>query len=165
MSAKAIMALSKYQELGTVQDIKKMHENCQKLYAKVGTHKQLVDEGYKSLKTIKKLIETKNDYEKRLNQMSELLKQYTECGSVKEIQTLMKLSESTLDSVKAITKIRTTEEAKKISEEFTVPKDGHQWEFQLLLAAKTNNQKVLVEVKDGDINNSPLKIHRVSFVK
>ena len=112
------MALSKYQELGTVQDIKKMHENCEKLYAKVGTHKQLVDEGYKSLKTIKKLIETKNDYEKRLNQMSELLKQYTECGSVKEIQTLMKLSESTLDSVKAITKIRTTEEAKKLSEEF-----------------------------------------------
>ena len=118
MSAKAIMALSKYQELGTVQDIKKMHENCQKLYAKVGTHKQLVDEGYKSLKTIKKLIETKNDYEKRLNQMSELLKQYAECGSVKEIQTLMKMSESTLDSVKAITKIRATEEAKKISEEF-----------------------------------------------
>ncbi len=55
--------------------------------------------------------------------------------------------------------------AKKISEEFTVPKDGRQWEFQLLLAAKTNNQKVLVEVKDGDINNSPLKIHRVSLVK
>lgn len=135
MSAKAIMALSKYQELGSIKDIKSLKENCQKMMSTfkdvkslkencekmigiLKDHKELVSESSKSLKTIKKLVQVKENYEKRLDQMKRLLEEYSEYGSVRDIKNLFKLSESTLEKVALITKSKATEEAKKLSEEF-----------------------------------------------
>ena len=118
MSAKAIMALSKYQELGSIKDIESLKENCEKMMDIVKDHKELVSESSKSLKTIKKLVQVKESYEKRLDQMKKLLEEYSEYGSVEDIKNLFKLSESTLEKVALITKAKATEEAKKLSEEF-----------------------------------------------
>lgn len=118
MSAKAIMALSKYQELGSIKDIESLKENCQKMMDIVKDHKELVSESSKSLKTIKKLVQVKESYEKRLDQMKRLLEEYSEYGSIEDIKNLFKLSESTLEKVALITKTKATEEAKKLSEEF-----------------------------------------------
>lgn len=54
-------------------------------------------------------------------------------------------------------------ELKKISEGFKVPTDGRQWEYQILLTAKSNNQKILVEVDDGKFNDSPVEIHKITL--
>lgn len=54
-------------------------------------------------------------------------------------------------------------ELKKISEGFKVPTDGCQWEYQILLTAKSNNQKILVEVDDGKFNDSPVEIHKITL--
>ena len=54
-------------------------------------------------------------------------------------------------------------ELKEISDKFKVPTDGRQWEYQILLTAKSNNQKILVEVDDGKFNDSPVEIHKITL--
>lgn len=49
-----------------------------------------------------------------------------------------------------------------------MPNDWHQWEYQMLVAAKVNHQKVIVELKDDFDKNKynpeqPLEIQKVTL--
>ena len=54
-------------------------------------------------------------------------------------------------------------ELKEISDKFKVPTDGRQWEYQILLIAKGNNQKILVEVDEGKFYDSSVEIHKITL--